>query len=323
MTPVDTFIAALDDRRFVGQWNAARYLKSLKFNVERRYAEAIIKKAEREAQIKNRPSPFGSCPPEALQLALLDQAAAGLSLSPALNHAYLIPYTPVIQFTPGYRGLIHLAIRGGTIRDVQANRVHAQDPVFKIWTDEHGRHLQHEESRAPDRGKVTHSYCLARFVNGGHHIEVMDREQLDAVEAAAKMRKGGGMVWDSAFRSEMEKKAPIRRGAKFWPVDPDGHLAHMLATADKFDPLDFDRAETSPGGDLLVSEEQQLQLHAALTDLGIEDKRAGEWLLKKAQALGYPAIEHLPSARFDEVLGQLKERAKVYLAAKPKEGAPS
>jgi phage RecT family recombinase len=304
-------IEGLSEKRFMGQWLAARYFKALKFQVERRYAQAIVQKAEREAQVKNKPSPFGQCSPEALQLALLDQAAAGLSLAPSLGHAYLIPYGPVITFTPGYRGLIHLAMKGGTIKDVQANLAHRLDSKFRVWTDETGRHFEHEENRG-ERGAVTHSYCLARFANGGHHIEVLDADQLAAIKAAAEARPGGGMVWRGAFRSEMEKKAAVRRGAKWWPLDPDGHLAHMMAVADKADPIDFDRADTAEGGDLLLSEDQQLQLHAAIVDFGVEPARASEWLHKKAQALGYAAIEQLPVARFDEVKKSLTERAKLF-----------
>lgn len=314
MPDTQAFLDALTDRRFVGQWNAARYLKTLKFQVERRYVEQILGRFERDAKRYNKPNPIAACPVESLQVAMLDAAAAGLSLSPSLSHAYLIPYAPVIQFSPGYRGLIHLALHGKTVTSVQANLVHAQDPAFQVWTDETGRHLRHEESRAASRGAVTHSYCLARFANGGHHIEVLDRSQLDAVRAAAEKRPGGGMVWKGDFIGEMEKKSAVRRGAKWWPVDPDGHLAHMLAVADKHDPLDFDRADTAPGGDLVLSEEQKLQLHAALTDQGLETALADSWLLKKAQALGYATIAQVPVTRFDEVKESLVERAKVYLA---------
>jgi phage RecT family recombinase len=308
------FLDALADRRFVGQWNAARYFKGLKFAVERRYVEAILSRFERDAKRRNNANPMAACTVESLQVAMLDAAAAGLSLSPNLAHSYLIPYQPVVQFSPGYRGLIHLAMQGKTVTGVQANLVHTLDPVFQVWTDEGGRHLRHDENRG-NRGPVTHSYALAQFANGAHHLEVLDRAQLDAIRAAAEKRPGGGMVWKGDFISEMEKKSAVRRGAKWWPVDPDGHLAHMLAVADKHDPLDFDRADTAPGGDLVISGEQALKLHAALTDRGIEDKRASEWLLKKAQALGYPAIEHLPTTRFDEVMESLLERAKVYLEA--------
>ncbi len=314
MPETKDFLDALTDRRFVAQWNSARYFKGLKFQVERRYVEAIIGRFERDAKRYNKPNPMAACPVESLQVAMLDAAAAGLSLSPSLAHAYLIPYAPVIQFSPGYRGLIHLALHGKTVTSVQANLVHAQDPAFQVWTDETGRHIRHEESRAANRGAVTHSYCLARFANGGYHIEVLDRAQLDAIRAAAEKRPGGGMVWKHpSFVSEMEKKAAVRRSAKWWPVDPDGHLAHMLEVADKHDPIDFDRADTDPGGDLLISEEQQLQLHAALTDMGLEAQLADAWLLKAAQARGYSGIQQLPVTRFDEVKGALQDRAKLYL----------
>lgn len=306
------FVAAISDKRFIGQWNAARYFKGLKYAVERRYVEAIVAKFEREAKSKGKPNYFAECDAQSLQVAMLDAAAAGLSLGPSLAHAYLVPRRPVIGFTPGYRGLIHLAMLGKTVTSVQANLVHAQDPTFRVWTDEGGRHLLHEESRAAERGPVTHSFCLGRFANGGHHVEVLDRAQLDSIQAAAK-KFNGGAVWEGAFRSEMEKKSAVRRGAKWWPVDPDGHLSHMLAVADKFDPIDFDRADTGAGGDLLISEDQQRQLHAALTDQGLEAALADAWLLKKAQALGYAAIQQLPVTRFDEVKDGLVERAKVYL----------
>lgn len=313
MPTQDEFTQALSDRRFVAQWNAARYFKTLKFPVERRYVEAILAKTARDDKAKNKPWIFGECTVESLQVAMLDAAAAGLSLSPALAHAYLIPYRPIVQFTPGYRGLIALALKGKTVIGVQANLVHKLDPVFKVWTDETGRHLQHEENRG-ERGEVTHAYCLARFANGGHHVEVLTKAEIEAIAAAAFKRPGGGMVWKSDFRLEMEKKSAVRRSAKWWPVDPEGHLAHMLAVADKFDPLDFDRAESAAGGDLLISEEQKLALHAAITDHGIDGERASDWLHKKAQALGYAAIEHLPAARFDEVSASLKERAKAFIA---------
>src|SRR6516225_3663569 len=46
------------------------------------------------------------CKPQSLILACFDAAEMGISLSPALQLGYLVPYKEVCQFQVGYRGLI-------------------------------------------------------------------------------------------------------------------------------------------------------------------------------------------------------------------------
>src|SRR5690349_753572 len=121
-----SFQEALVDKRFVGQWNAARYFKTLKFAVERRYVETLLAKKDS----KGNPSMLLQCTPESVQVAMLDAAAAGLSLSPSLGHAYLVPYRPTATFRVGYRGLVFAALKCGTVKDVQAALVRSKDPAF-------------------------------------------------------------------------------------------------------------------------------------------------------------------------------------------------
>jgi phage RecT family recombinase len=302
---VNDLLEAISDRRFVGQWGSARFGKLLKYATERRFVQELLTRKDSKGA-----NMLWACTPESLQVAVLSAASAGVSFDPGRAHAYIVPYADQAKFTLGYRGIIALAFNGGSLKDIQANLVHAKDATFRDWTDESGRHLLHEATRSADRGPVTHSYSFARFLNGGQHIEVLNADELKAVEDVAL--KKGGAVWKSAFKGEMQKKVPVRRSSKFWPIDPDGHLARAL----KYDyqpGIDFDRAESPDGGELVVNSDQVLQLHAALTDRGLESKLADTWLRSAAQARGYAQIEQLPVSKFEEVLGKLKERATVYL----------
>jgi phage RecT family recombinase len=303
--PATDLMAALSERRFMGQWGAARFGKLLKYKTELRFVEELLNRRDSKGQ-----NQLLNCTPESLQAAVLSAASAGVSFDPGRGHAYIVPYGNQAKFTLGYRGIVSLAYLGGTLKEIQANLVHAKDTVFRDWTDDQGRHILHEATRGADRGPVTHAYSIARYMNGGQHVEVLNAEELRAVEDVAV--KKGGAVWKSAFKGEMQKKVPVRRSSKFWPIDPDGHLARAL----KFDyqpGIDFERTETPEGGEVVVNEEQVLRLHAALSDYGLDDALASSWLRSTAQARGYAQIEQLPASRFEEVLSKLKERAKLYV----------
>jgi phage RecT family recombinase len=312
MTANDKALALFDqkDRRLQQQFVAARHTSApqLNFARELEYAAAIIKGSD-ELQ---------RCSAESVRTALLDAAHVGLSLSAATAHAYLIPYGSTCTFKPGYRGYIHLVMRAGTVKLVQGNLVHQGDD-FRVWTDDSGRHLNHEEKFV---GAVTHAYALARFSTGEVHITVMTKDQLDAVEKVATSRSRGGMVWRGPFKDQMQIKAVIRRGVKFWPLDNEGYMAYAMAVMDKYDPVEFDTEEPSPespGGDLLINEEQAQSLHALLIEHKLTEDRANEWLRRKAEAMGYKSIREVPAKLFEEVKAALTKRAGEYREALTKE----
>jgi recombinational DNA repair protein RecT len=252
-----------------------------------------------------------------------------LSLSPSLGHAYLVPYGKTCSFSPGYKGIVHLFYRGGTLSRIQPGLHIEGDPKFKVWTDETGSHLVHEEAATPDRSnkKTLHSYVIAKLANGETIVTTMDREALLKVEFVAthkRERQNGksvwvdnprsGMVWRGSFRSQMEIKAVIRRASNYWPRDAGGHVEHAIEVMDKHDPVQFEPEPVeAEGQELLINEDQQLELHAALTDLGIESERASEWLRKKSQALGFASMDQLPQRLFETTKASLVERAKTYL----------
>jgi len=171
---------------------------------------------------------------------MLDVAFTGLTLAPSQSLLYLIPYDNKATLAIGYRGMEQLAYRTGVVIGIQAALVCEKDPEFTVGTGQNGRYVLHAEART-DRGEVTHAYCIAKFRNGEQHVEVMDREQLEAVEeAATKKNPRGGSVWRSRFRGEMQKKAVIRRAWKHWPQDTEGRLEIAQTIMDTIEPVTFE-----------------------------------------------------------------------------------
>jgi phage RecT family recombinase len=299
---VQTTLYGSDSKALASKFNAGRFDKDLKWSAERQFAEqALIKNPELQR-----------CTSHSLQTAMLDVAYSGLSLSPSLAHAYLIPYGNQCSFHPGYRGMLHMAYKAGTIKSVQVNLVRDSDPEFQVWTDETGRHIRHVENQRSKQGKVTHAYCIAFLTAGGPPmIEVMGRADLNQAEAAASKRnKKGGMVWRQ-WPDEMCKKTVIRRASKFWPKDNGGLLERMMETSDRFDPIDFPESLDSdaPEQELCVTLDQVTALTDTLTERGIPPTAAPDWLRRYAQSKGFNSIENMPARLYDECETFLKKMA--------------
>jgi recombinational DNA repair protein RecT len=256
-----------------------------------------------------------TCTPESFAMAMLDVAFTGLSLSPTLGHAYLIPYKGEIQFKPSYKGLEHLVYRAGTVVSVQAVLVRDGDS-FQVQTINNRRSIHHVEHAKPG-AKVIAAYAILKYANGGEYVEVMSGLELDAVERQAKSVPKGGAVWDGPWKGEMQKKAVVRRALKHAPLDNGGRMEKVLAISDKYDPVDFEPTpkpeETGPT--VLVSDRQALEVHAMLTEGGLPADRADAWMVKMAEALGYTKFSEIPADRFEDAAKRLKDRLDKWGAA--------
>jgi phage RecT family recombinase len=270
----------LKNRSLIARFNAGRPDKNLKFSAQRNFALQIIQGSEQLRQ----------CSPESIHNCLLDVAFTGLTLAPSQALLYLIPYADRATLCIGYRGMEQLAYRTGVVIAIQAALVCENDPVFTVGTAPSGRYVMHEEARL-DRGEVTHAYCIASFKNGKQHVEVMDREQLEAVEeAASKRNKRGGAVWRSRFRGEMQKKAVIRRAWKHWPQDTEGRLQQAMEVLDVVEPIAFE------GESVRVISTRQVN---QLTDLCSEHNIATDTVCR---AFGIASLTLLPEKSFDEAV---------------------
>jgi len=186
-------------------------------------AEAVARTAL--SQIYRNPQ-LQLCDHVSLMRSIIEAASLGLSF--ALGRAYLVPFNNRVkgkggqpdtwrleaQFMPGYQGLVDLVRRSASVKTVIAEAVYEGDKfTFKrgLDTDE----FMHEPLTEPDDSKLTHTYCLIRFNDGGYQIAVLTKKQIDKVRARSKSKDSGPWVTDYA---RMAIKTSVKLCTKLCPA---------------------------------------------------------------------------------------------------------
>lgn len=193
------------------------------------------------------------CDRTSLYAAIMTCAQLGLEPDGVLGQAYLIPYGDKVQFIPGYKGLISLARNSGEVVSIGAHEVCERDEfrfAFGLRED-----LHHVPARG-DRGEITHFYAIARFRDGGHHWDVMTREEVDTIRDNSQgyrtaKRFARNNVINSPWAQhyvEMGKKTAIRRIAKYLPLS----VQKASAMADAYDAGRHARMDVH--GDIVIEE---------------------------------------------------------------------
>lgn len=144
-----------------------------------------------------------------------------------LGRAYILPFyngkrkITEATFILGYKGMIDLARRSGEIKDIAARAVYEGDEFeVEFGLEEKLRYVPKAPQRTPD--KLTHVYLLANYTNGGHHIEVMTRDEVEAVRKRSKSSKNGPWVTDY---DAMAKKTVLRRAWPWLPISTEAQGA--------------------------------------------------------------------------------------------------
>ena len=147
--------------------------------------------------------------------ALMSAAQLGLEPNTPLGQAYLIPYSGVVQFQLGYKGLIELARRAGIT--IQVHEICEKDLFeYEYGLDPKLRHVP----SLTGRGKVIGYYCLWKNKDGQYGIEVASRSEIDAF-AKEKSQAYKNGPWKTDFDA-MAKKTMIKRALKYAPVAVEG-----------------------------------------------------------------------------------------------------
>ncbi len=174
--------------------------------------------------------------PDSLINAVHNIASVGLSLNPALKHAYLVPRDGKICLDFGYKGLVHLSVDSGSVFFAQAEIVYEKD---KFVLRGRGQEPIHERNPfAKDRGEIIGAYCVAKLSNGDFLVEVMSLDEIlvirDKTQAykAFKSGKAKSAIWDTDF-AEMAKKTIIRRASKSWPMSNAGRVEKATKIQDE------------------------------------------------------------------------------------------
>jgi recombination protein RecT len=152
------------------------------------------------------------CTPESFCGAIMACSQLGLEPGSALGQIYLIPFGKDVQVILGYKGMIELARRSGQIVSLAAHEVYEKDLFeFEYGLDEKLRHVPN----LSDRGALIAVYAVAKFVGGGHQIEVMSKQDVDKIRTRSK--SGNSSPWVSDY-SEMAKKTAVRKLFKYLPI---------------------------------------------------------------------------------------------------------
>jgi phage RecT family recombinase len=181
------------------------------------------------------------CDPLSVMRAIVEAASLGLTF--ALGRAYLVPFRnkhkdPVsgregyrmeAQLIPGYQGLVDLVRRSTGVKSVVAAAVYDGDE-FSYSTGLSDDTFVHVSKVEPDDAKLTHAYCIIRFLDGGYQWIVLTQKQINAVRARSKAGDFG--PWKTDYAA-MAIKSAVRRCTKLCPASIE--LVRALELDDRYD----------------------------------------------------------------------------------------
>lgn len=188
--------------------------------------------------------------PDSLRDAIVNISAIGISLNPALKHAYLVPRSPgpkaktAVCLDISYMGLLHLACMSGSIMWGQSKIVREKDVYMSQGID---KAPKHEFNAFGDRGGIVGVYCTVKTCDGDYLTEEMT---LDAVydirnRSMAYKKNSGPWLTDP---EQMIRKTVVKRASSYWPkVDRLDTAIHMLNTENE-EGIDFDNDKPAGKG---------------------------------------------------------------------------
>lgn len=182
---------------------------------------------------------------QALLGAAMTVAQLGLDPTPAIGHAYIIPFKHKPTFCLGYKGAVWLAADNG---------VHLKSDVIREG-DEYDVRLgtdPHIDHRLPpfgtDRGRPLAYYCVATFADGTPAMfDVMSVGEVDRIRALSPGKDSPAWV---GHYDEQAKKTVLKRLSKYVPlgVKAATAFAHDGQTrtdtkSDAIEVVDYDEAD--------------------------------------------------------------------------------
>lgn len=242
---------------------------------------------------------LAECSAASVLSCLMRSSSLGLEPSAVngLGECYILPFfnkktrRKEATFIPGYKGLIKLARNTGEVKSISAHVVHEGDDFdYSLGLHED---LTHKVTKGSTKGaeNVTHAYCVCHFMNGGYHIEVMDRDELEAIRARSKAKDYGPWKTDT---EEMYKKTVIRRASKMWPLSTD--------KADKI--REAAAADETDGGFEAVFEEPLVEMPSI--EVQADEPEPAEETLRKAACKSCGGVIELTPDVADGDMGQIQ-----------------
>jgi recombination protein RecT len=154
---------------------------------------------------------------------------------------YIWECMPIVS----YRGYITLLRRSGQFKSVLANVVHTND-TFEIDLAS-GNRPKHIPCMNGDRGELVAVYSIAEFADGGTHMDLMTRSDVERIKKFSPSADSDYGPWKKHF-DEMARKTVIRRASKYWPMSSEEmQLAEALESREHDDDVSFDILDVPEG----------------------------------------------------------------------------
>jgi recombination protein RecT len=216
---------------------------------------------------------------QSLRNAVVNVAAIGLSLNPALKLAYLVPRDGQVCLDISYIGLCKLATDSGSVNIVKAMLVYENDKFEYRGVNEEPNHVFEPFKQ---RGPIVGAYCMA--VAGKHYlVDMMGLEEVYAIRdrsmgwKAYADKKSKSNPWASD-EGEMIKKTVIKRASKMWPKSE--RLDQAINILNEHEGIDFNSSKGAfinvPSDDITLEDKTFKNIRDLLT----ANKRSEEQLLK-------------------------------------------
>lgn len=171
------------------------------------------------------------CDPISVFGAIIQASQLGLEIG-VMGQGYLVPFKNnktnrlEAQFIPGYKGLISLARRSGEVTSIETNIVYEKDTFDLVLGVD--SNLTHKPYLDGDRGKPRLVYGVAKFKDGGYHLEWMTIAEVEKIRARSKASGSGPWVTDY---DQMVRKTLIRRMANYLPMSIELQTALQIDQA--------------------------------------------------------------------------------------------
>jgi len=172
-----------------------------------------------------------NCNRDSFLMAVYDCAKTGLMPDGVSGECALVPFKGKVQMIPMYQGLVKLVRNTGQINKIEAHLVHEKDAFdFSRGADKEDNWLQHKAAKG-DRGKVTHVYAMAWWVDGTPtSFEVLSVDDIEA--ARQRSARPDGPAWKNDW-GQMAKKTAMKRVVKHLPKQVAPIAQNLVNLEDK------------------------------------------------------------------------------------------
>ena len=203
--------------------------------------QAVEREAMYAARLIEANPKIGECEPTSIALAVADAVSVGTTLNPAFQYAYLEPRWDSklkknrAHMKMMYRGLQHLAVKAGAATSFRVNVVYSNDKFIASMANPKCP-IVHEVASF-NRGTVKGVYSLACLPDGTYHVELMTKEEGDAI---LKMSSSAA---SKAHPGEFRRKTVVKRHIKRLPF---GTTETGLAKAIEIDNAEYQDVTDEP-----------------------------------------------------------------------------